>query len=1165
MKKRLLAAFMSAVMVCGMLVQTAVPTFARSTVSESEYNYRHTDGLEIDNVGSKIILTWPTIDSQGGLLNDNPLRSYAMTGSTTPVESKDPMLGWSVPYRGMIVAYDGWQPGYSSGSSTDLTGAEDVIRGIVGTKPNDSAVEVMDYSNYDTGSNYFTGDSGYIDTTVVSHGFAYKYEIQYSDNGGQSFKTAGTIAMPKHQKKLRFPDPDGTSTRKDMNDVTYIEDGKNTIFLIDQQVEEFPEADKLLEEGKTYTVKVVPLDSTGKPIELDPSIADGFTKEFTAGASDVIKVDAFPGVEGGGKNATGGRSTLSRQGEVYVVTSLEDSVSQDIPGTLRYGLKHRTNVNGELVPLTIVFAVGGTIHIDPNAAKNQRRFDIGSNITIAGQTAPGEGITIAGGTCNVSGENIILRYLRFRTGEGYEIDGATASGKNIIIDHCSFGWGVDETFSAKELVDSTISYNIISSGLAMVNKNGANNTDAELLAGENEFKHGMGSLLNGYETTITHNLWAHNGTRNPRFEGGFEYGGKKYDNLMTYANNVVYNWGHNPSYGGERGNGQVNFEGNYYKAGPNTLDKCYGRIMDFDSSSTNKSSYYISGNYINGAEADINNTNAWYDKGLANIVNTRYTLTNDYAPTSAEAAYNAVLDGVGASYVRDAQDARLIEEVKTGDMGGFINSEKEAGGYESDVYTDDSDKDKDGIADSYESLLNMPAEASSTTLITDENSPFYGYTYLEVYINDILGAWGENGLGAASGSKAERTVSSSQLAVKSITGTEGDVYGALNTDLIAGNEYTIGTTGTVSGGSFSVLIDGEKVSDSLTFTAPEDIGAYSMIVKYRPNGSGSYAPYTISEPVQITVLGSKNTNIEGFEAADIGTGAAQGGSVSYGDGSLVVQGGGLIGRPDSTGTQGDDSFFFDYKEVEGDFDISAKVDTWAKIDYTQKAGLMVRASITDAKPEFYMNAVTYLKGEDFEGSTGADGSPIRAKNIGPFVRTAAGGKVSEIVKGSQDISKFMSVLQTLQGAEPNYPWLRLAREGQTVTMYGCSYNADKSAAADWVKLAEYTTTLPAKCYVGFAVDAAQDTTKLKKYNKARFFDIDLDGSSAVTDADGDIDGDGYITSNDAAIAYLIGSGKTDEGWNIEKGDVDGSGSVTGDDAQQIMKKVLRASYKYVRA
>ena len=1162
MKKRLLAALMSAVMVCGMFVQTAVATYARASVTEDEYDYRTTTGVEVDNVGTKVVLTWPVVSADGQhLLNENPLKAYAMKETQTPVDAKDPMASWSVPYRGMLIAYNGWQAGNSGSASVNVTGAENVIMGIVDEKPSADAPEVLDYANYGQGPNYLTGTTGYIDTTVVSNGFALKYEIQYSDDNGSTFKTADTLSVPLHQKKLRFPDPDGRSTKTDMNGKTYIEDGKNSVFLVNQMVEEFPKADSLLEEGKSYVVKVVPLDSAGKPITLDPSIEDGFTTEFTASGSDVIKVDAFPGVEGGGRYASGGRSTMSTEGEVYVVTNLEDSVSEDIPGSLRYGLKHRKVKGSENVPLTIVFSVGGTIHIDPKATKSQRRFDIGSNTTIAGQTAPGGGITIAGGTCNVSGENIIMRYVRFRTGEGYEIDGATASGKNIVIDHCSFGWGVDETFSAKELIDSTISYNIISSGLAMVNKNGANNTDAELLAGENEFKHGMGSLLNGYETTITHNLWAHNGTRNPRFEGGFEYGGKKYDNLMTYANNVVYNWGHNSSYGGERGNAQVNFEGNYYKEGPNTLEKVIRRIMDFDSSETSKSTYYLSGNYISGQAADDRDAFAWYEKSLANFVDTRFALTNDYKATSAPAAYDAVLNGVGASYVRDAQDARLIEEVENG-TGSFVNSEKEAGGYEDEVYTDNSDVDKNGIEDSYEAKLNMPAGAKSTTLITDEASPFYGYTYLEVYINDILGAWGRNGLGVKRDT-AKRTVLSSQLDITSVKGEEGEAFDDLNTDIIAGTEYTIGIAGSVSEENCSVLIDGEKVAESLTFTAPTDIGAHSLIVKYKAASNNSYAPITLSEPIQITVVKSKNTNVDGFTAANIGKSK---GSVSYDNGSLIVQGSGVIGRPDSTGTQGNDSFFFDYKEMDGDFDISAKVDTWAKIDYTQKAGLMVRASLTDAKPEFYMNAVTYLKGEDFESNVGSDGNPIRAKNMGPFVRTENGINVSTITKGSTDISKFMSVLQTRQGEEPNYPWLRLVRQGQIITMYGCSYNAASATTANWTKLADYITTLPTTCYVGFAVDAAQDTTYIQKYNKVRFFDIDLEGNGEfVTDPDGDIDGDGIVTSNDAAIAYRIESGAQNSDWSVKKGDVDRNGVVNSADAEQIMKKVLRASYKYVKA
>ena len=299
-----------------------------------------------------------------------------------------------------------------------------------------------------------------------------------------------------------------------------------------------------------------------------------------------------------------------------------------------------------------MFAVGGTINIDPTASKSNRRLTIADNTTVLGQTAPGEGITIAGASTKFSGENIIVRYLRIRLGDGYDQDAATATGKNIVIDHCTFNWGVDETFTAKELINTSIQYNIIANSLSIVNKNGDNNTDPELNSGESEAKHGMGSILNGFDTSFTHNLWANHGTRNPRFEGAFTYGGITYQNKVDFDNNVVFNWGHNSGYGGDRGSGNTNLINNYYKPGPNTLEKTKTRIFDCDGSGT--SSWYVTGNYMYGSdEVTADNALGVKDFGTAGKkLSSPVELTIPYNAESATDAYNSVINGVGASCFR---------------------------------------------------------------------------------------------------------------------------------------------------------------------------------------------------------------------------------------------------------------------------------------------------------------------------------------------------------------------------------------------------------------------------------------------------------------------------------------------------------------------------------
>ncbi|MCD8214866.1 MAG: hypothetical protein LUC97_04370 [Clostridiales bacterium] len=1185
MKKRILAAAMTVVMVSAACFNITMPAFARASISSAaDYNYRDTTGLEYDYVDGSLILTWPSVAKDGTLLNQNPLAAYAPSDTLTVAD--DPMLSWSMPYRGLIIAHSGYSPEYSSTNpSISLTGDEDIIMGLVEGEE-DGSQTVLDYAYNSSNSAYLTGGTSHIDETVVASGYAASYRIDYSADGENWTKVDETSTI-ETRKKLFLPVQEGVTAKTDANGNEYIQDGKNTVILVSQQVEKFSD-DIELEEGETYYIRVVPLTKSGDEIEITDEKATDFTISFTAENSNTIKVPAFPTVEGGGIYTSGGRSTLTTEGEVYVVTSLDDSVSNPAEGTLRYGLNHRTS---EDVPLTIVFAVGGTIHIDETATKSQRRFVFGDNTTIAGQTAPGEGITIAGGTCNVSGENIIIRYVRFRLGEGYDLDGATVSGKNIVIDHCTFNWGVDETFSAKELINSSISYNIIASGLAMVNKNGDNNTDAELLSGESEFKHGMGTIMNGYNTTVTHNVWAHNGTRNPRFEGAFTYNSKDYDNVMEFANNVIYNWGHMSAYGGDRGEAQVNFEGNYYKTGPNTLEKVKDIFFDCDTDSSYgnvKSSYYIDGNIMEGNDT----LNADNTKGFADLSSAAYQLSEKvellypYEATDAYTAYEAVLDGVGASLTRDAQDERLINQIKNG-TGRFINSEEEAGGYNDTEYTQSVnptvtvDTDSDGIPDTYEAIIGTdPDTADSTTLITDETSPFYGYTYLEVYINDITDEWGEDSPGASSALKAvarteTRYASSADLEITAIYDSEGnDILGTANTDLILGETYTIETKNSGSG-YYEILFNDEAVSAGTSISVtPDEVGSYMLQLRYNSGATGGYNAYSISDQVPITVLEAED-NIPGWTAVDIGD-VPQAGVVSYDstDGSVIIEGSGLIGRASSSSSQTDDAFFFDYLEKTGDFDIIAQVENWEKIDYYQKAGLMVRGSL-DTKSEFYMNAVTYVKGEDYEGYTGADGGSILAQNIGPFVRTADNGSVSTI--STSTIGNYLSVAKTRKSEEPNPCYMRIVRSGQTVTLYGA--NTTPSGDDDWVVLSSYTTTLPDTCYVGLAIDAAQDTTEIVKYNKAQLTNITIDGEAIYSSSDdpdidkgngmvGDVDQNGVLTANDSAalLAYVLNNETLNPDWNVTNyiADTNNDEEAAAADAADILVKVLNSAYEFAR-
>jgi pectate lyase len=285
------------------------------------------------------------------------------------------------------------------------------------------------------------------------------------------------------------------------------------------------------------------------------------------------QVRAFPGAEGGGMYTKGGRG-----GKVYEVTSLADDGTV---GTLRYAI----NQSGAR---TVVFKVSGTIVLtsDLKIARD--------SITIAGQTAPGDGICLRKYTLYVNANEVILRYLRVRLGDetGGESDAmsgftnATTGYKNhIIVDHCSASWSEDEGLSYYGNDFVTVQWCIISESLYNSNHpKGA---------------HGYGGIWGGKDhTAFHHNLFAHHSSRNPRLSGvGTTTGCYNVD----LRNNVIYNWGFNSAYGGEAST--ANFINNYYKPGPATKSGVRSRI--FNPSDT-LGVWYIQGNLVEGNPAVSN-------------------------------------------------------------------------------------------------------------------------------------------------------------------------------------------------------------------------------------------------------------------------------------------------------------------------------------------------------------------------------------------------------------------------------------------------------------------------------------------------------------------------------------------------------------------------------
>ena len=355
---------------------------------------------------------------------------------------------------------------------------------------------------------------------------------------------------------------------------------------------------------------------------------------------------AFEGAEGCGKYSLGGRG-----GKEYVVTSLADDGSE---GTLRYAVEAEG-------PRIVTFAVSGDIHL--TAPLNIRN----PYLTILGQTAPGKGITLRDHNVFITADHVIVRYLRMRLGTaaGVEADALGARHcRHLMIDHCSISWATDENASFYNLADATIQWCIISEALnSSVHHKG---------------KHGYGGIWGGRNVSFHHNLFAHNNSRNPRFDHPRLYSENDllyYRGTVDFVNNVVYNWGMKAIYGGEEG--WFNVISNSFRPGPATRNRD-GEWLDISISETTsmvKGKFYIDGNEYDGAVVKDERSES-----------ERFVTSVPLKELSARESYKEVLKHVGASHRRDAIDRRIISEARKGTatykgsitgLPGIIDSEND--------------------------------------------------------------------------------------------------------------------------------------------------------------------------------------------------------------------------------------------------------------------------------------------------------------------------------------------------------------------------------------------------------------------------------------------------------------------------------------------------------
>ncbi|MDR0937923.1 MAG: pectate lyase [Mediterranea sp.] len=447
---------------------------------------------------------------------------------------------------------------------------------------------------------------------------------------------------------------------------------------------------------------------------------------------------AFPGADGAGKYATGGAG-----GAIYTVTSLADDGSE---GTLRWAIRKKG-------PRTIVFAVSGIIEL-----REPLRLNNG-DVTIAGQTAPGDGICLKNYTFSIKADNVIVRFIRSRMGvdvkhEGDDAMNGTGRYRGIIVDHCSMSWSTDECATFYDNRDFTLQWCVISESLAnSIHAKGA---------------HGYGGIWGGEPASFHHNLLAHHTNRTPRLCGS-RYTGKPEEEKVELFNNVIYNYGTAGAYAGE--GGSFNFLNNYYKPGPYTATKAsYARLFTaYPDNGKNANApgthgvFFFRGNVIDGSCDSLDRRQRARIREVNNDNRRGLVIDDDFAPSRellatrafpiaehtslqpAREAYRDVLRYAGASLRRDSVDRRIVEETRRGTYTyqgshggtlGIIDQPSDVGGWP--VYRSEEprpDTDGDGIPDAWEIANALdPNDASDGAAYKLSRA----YTNLEVYLNGLV-------------------------------------------------------------------------------------------------------------------------------------------------------------------------------------------------------------------------------------------------------------------------------------------------------------------------------------------------------------------------------------------------------------------------------------------
>lgn len=768
---------------------------------------------------------------------------------------------------------------------------------------------------------------------------------------------------------------------------------------------------------------------------------------------------AFPGAEGGGKYSLGARGNDSI--EIYHVTNLDasgegsfvDAVSK--PGRI------------------IVFDVGGFIEVsDDIRIKN-------SNLTILGQTAPGDGITIVGGSVTLDSgvHDVIIRFIKVRPTDknGGEFDGIGGrNNKNIIFDHISTSWCIDELLTlyagnrdyenpGGEGNHLTAQYTLASESLRMSNHiKGA---------------HGYGAIIGGTKATYVNNLFAHHDSRSPRLDRQLEG--------TEVSNNIIYNWGQtNSAYGAEPYDANIltskipcsiNWVGNYYKYGPSTRESLKYRIFDVQSPRVDgdpKSQFYLSDNYVSGSTSVTNDNKLGLNNAAGADLLDKPVDMGDYSyePVSASEAYERVLSNVGSVLPkRDAVDARIINDVKYG-TGRVINNASEVGGLIKPRKTV-----RQFVIPAEWLTENGLSEKNDNDII--ESGKYAGYTVIEAYVNECTVE------------QLKTPPTNPEIVVQSpaIASLNNNIKGLS----VENSKWTVVKEGekvNYKASAFPVgdtkivkceIYDGNTLiaqfnSDSIDTELSLEAGTHYLTSRvYNDKDEATQSTTSIVYVTPVEEPGS-------YKTAEIGscTYKGKGGASMDENGVYTLFGSGKIMTEKEPGsnTETADSCEFMYKEVSGDFDITVRAEQIPKFENLQLNGLMVRASL-DSKDMFAMIGDGWVKyGENVKIITRK--SKNAAKSFEYFKNES--GQDCDNEKAGYSAPKYM----------------RIQRIGNSLIF------SVSNSGKDWTDNGRLPQTvafnsLPDTLFVGLATDTASGVSVKEYFSMAKFSRLTLNGVSDV--------------------------------------------------------------------